>query len=76
MEDAEKYLAIWNVYFNPEDFPGVYVARKFLIKEEAVPTNVVVTATTLQGVRDQLPWGLILMPRAPSDPAACVESWF
>lgn len=74
--EAEKYLAIWHVYFNPEDFPGLYVARKFLVMEEPVPTLEVITAPTLQELRDQLPWGLMLWPRDPSDPSICVESWF
>lgn len=74
--EAEKYLAIWNVYFNPKDYPGLYVARKFLIKEVDVPTLEVLTAPTLQELRDQLPWGLVPWPRHPSDPSICVESWF
>lgn len=74
--DANEYLAIWHIYFNTADCPGLYVARKWLVKEQAEPTNEVVIGATLQDVRDQLPWGLIPMVRDPSDPSVVVESWF
>lgn len=74
--EADRYLAIWHIYFNTADYPGLYVARKWLVKDEPVPTTEGFVGTTLQEVRDQLPWGLMLMPRAPSDPPVVVESWF
>lgn len=74
--EADNYLAIWHIYVNTREYPGLYVARKWLIKEQAEPTAEVVTSTTLQGVRGQLPWGLHRMMRAPGDPHEIVESWF
>jgi hypothetical protein len=71
-------LAIWTIYDSPRDYPGLFVARLFLIcigELEPVGTGKVFLAETLEGVRNQLPPGLYRMPRDPSDEPAIVESW-
>jgi hypothetical protein len=71
-------LAIWTIYDSPRDYPGLFVARLFLICKgelEPVGTGKVFLAETLEGVRNQLPPGLYRMPRDPSDEPAIVESW-
>lgn len=68
-------LEIWTVYDSPTDFPGLFVARKWLIKQEPVATEEAFTGPTLQSVRDQIPAGLHRIPRAPEDDLNIVESW-
>lgn len=68
-------LAIWTIYQSPADHPGEFVARKWLVKTEPVPTAEVVKAATLEEVRAQLPPHLFRMDRDPSDDPAIVETW-
>ena len=71
-------LAIWTIYDSPTDYPGLFVARLFLICKgelEPVCTSKLFLSETLDGVRRQLPPGLYRMPRSPSDEPAIVEIW-
>jgi hypothetical protein len=71
-----RELAMWTIYDNPTDFPGLYVARKWLVrngKEEW--TSTVITDANLQRLRDSLPAGLFCMNRAPGDDPVIVETW-
>lgn len=75
--EANEYLAIWVVIENPQDYPGLFVARKWLVVDgKEVHTSVLVTGPTLQSVREQIPVGLQWMPRAPGDNPVIVETWF
>jgi hypothetical protein len=75
--EANQHLAIWTVIANPADYPGLFVARKWLMVEgREVPTNEVVVGLTLQAVREQIPIGLQWMPRSPDDDPVIVETWF
>lgn len=72
----DRALAIWTIYDNPADFPGLFVVRKWLVVDgEARATDVMFTGATLQEVRDQVPPGLHLMPRQPGDEPCIVECW-
>lgn len=71
-----EVLAIYTVFDHPDDYPDVFIARKWLVFHGvAVPTQEVVTGPTLQSVRDQIPAGLICFPRADEDEPTIVESW-
>jgi hypothetical protein len=73
----DNYLAVWTVYCSPKDFPGLFVARKSEARKGVVlHTHEVLTARTLQEVRDLIPAGLCCVPRAPSDEPHIVECWF
>lgn len=69
-------LSIWTITENPADFPGQFVARRFIIAKRAyaVTTDYHV-ADTLDAVRGMLPAHLVRLPRDPSDQALIVESW-
>ncbi|MNF89348.1 hypothetical protein D3C84_718700 [compost metagenome] len=70
-------LVVWTVFDNPDDYPGVFVARKWLVYAGVYgPTHDVLTGPTLQSVRDQIPAGLYCSPRSPEDDPVIVESWF
>lgn len=69
-------LVIWAVYEHPTDWPDWYVARKHVIEAgHTYPSDHVVMARTLEGVRKMLPPGLHRLPRAESDEPHIVESW-
>lgn len=74
--DANEYLVIWTVYQNLEGFPGLFVAKKWLVWIETIPTTELVVGKTLQEVRDLLPPHLMLFPRDPGDDPTVIESWF
>lgn len=70
----------WCVYWNPSDCPGVFVARKWLIRGGVpTPTNETIIATELHDVRaeiiDRDPWMLFMGPQDGDDPCI-VEVWF
>lgn len=70
-------LAIWTVYAGPLDYPDHFVARKFLVgcHNQAIATNDMFVADTIEEVRALLPPGLTRMARTPSDDVRIVESW-
>lgn len=65
-------LSIWTVYAEPEGCPHPYSARLFV---NGRPTDQVLVADTLDGVRAQLPAYLTRMVRDPEDVPEIVESW-
>jgi hypothetical protein len=73
--DLNENLCIWAVYAHPDDFPTQYVARMFVLD---VPTEQVIFASTLDGIRSKLlalhP-GLTCLARQPGDPPVVVETW-
>jgi len=69
-------LSIWTVYDHPLDRPDDFVARRFeILRMHVTATNDVLTAPTLEQLRDKLPPGLTLLPREALDDAKIVESW-
>lgn len=69
---SKNELEIWVVYYDPLDFPGLYVARKWLTD---VPTKERYIGDTLEQVRQCIPEGKILLMRDPSDDPKIVEIW-
>ena len=65
-------LAIWTIYDNPLDYPGLFVARKFNYDQ---PTDEILTDTTLDGLRRKLPDNLTCIKRYNSDDPKIVECW-
>lgn len=67
------------IYFNPSDFLGMYVLRRWAIKE-GVPFPVpdatpMLVARSLEEVRAQVPKGLVCIRRDPTDDPVIVEVW-
>jgi hypothetical protein len=72
----DRQLDIWTIYDRPRDFPDCFVARCFTIGEGAIErAKYVITAPTLEEIREMIPWGLALLPRSPNDDPNIVESW-
>lgn len=65
-------LELWTIYDKPDDFPGGFVARKWLLDQ---PTSELLQNQTLEGIRAMLPHGLMCLPRAPEDDPRIVETW-
>src|SRR5262249_47802004 len=72
-------LVMWRVYKHPKDYPGEYVARKFLITEDFYgPSNESISSRSLRDVRSvlrSLYRGLIQLKRLPDDEPHIVEVW-
>ena len=72
-------LVMWTVYEHPNDYPGEYVARKFVITEDFYgPSNELISSRSLRDVRNllrSLYSGLIQLKRPPDDEPHVVEVW-
>lgn len=76
MTTKNDTLAIWTVYLDPLDYPGMYVAREFLIRGgQPEMTNNMFVANTLAEIRALLPPWLHCLHRKPADDPKIVESW-
>lgn len=67
-----KTIPLWVIYDHPRDMPEYFVARKWLTDQ---PTEVVLTADSLDALRDLLPHGLNPIPRHANDDPNIVEVW-
>ena len=69
---------MWRVYKHPKDYPGEYVARKFLIAEDFYRSSDSIISRSLRDVRNLLRSlypGLIQLKRPPDDEPHIVEVW-
>ena len=77
MNDEPLYM--WTIYDRPPDYPGHFVARRFVITPgEVAATEQAYFASTLEGVRFTLTRnfpGLTRLPRNHGDEAHIVETW-
>lgn len=71
-------IACWVIYQNPSDYAGLFVARRW----EVGPSHITpatsppaCVASSLEGVRAQLPPGLVQFSRHPTDDPCIVEVW-
>lgn len=71
-------MELCTVYFNPSDFPGLYVVRKFRVEgldKVFVDAEPLGTAETLQEVRKLIPPTFFKIGRNPNDDPVIVEVW-
>lgn len=70
-------LDMWTVYENPSDYPGEYVARRFVVAMGRYgPTTDVVRGDTLEQLQDKLNGlGRTWMPRHHDDEAQVLGVW-
>jgi len=75
MSDSQT-LSIWTVYERPQDYPDRCVARRWLATTPVPsPTDDVLLADDLAGLRQQMPAGLVRMPRHQDDDPVILETW-
>jgi hypothetical protein len=69
-------LSMWTVYDRPPDYPDAFVARRFEIGTEPVPTDDVILASELEQLRRAFRRaGLTLISRSDGDEQQIVETW-
>lgn len=70
-------MFIYVIYFNPFDFPGDYVLKRMIIKNERMnfDMNFIKLTKTLEEARSFLPPGLVNVDRQEADDPVIVECW-
>lgn len=71
----QEPLSMWMVYRHPLDFPNQYVARRWLVTVEPIPTDDLLIADDLESLRGKLPVGLLPLAPSPGDDPNIVETW-
>lgn len=74
---TKQKLHMYVIYKNPTDFPGQFVSRRHSIGKTGSQPDLLprCIANNLKDVRDDLPQGLVKMPRDKNDDACIVETW-
>lgn len=67
--------SMWTVYDRPSNFPTLWVARRWEVRKQPMPTSEVLLADSLEALRIKLPAGLTRLERQPADEPAVVEVW-
>lgn len=69
-------MKVYTIYFNPSDFPGLYVLRVYDTSSGApVAEKHQETANTLEEIRGFLPAELVNIGRFENDDPVIVECW-
>jgi hypothetical protein len=73
-----RTFSIYTVYNSPDDCPGLFVVRRFIVGLGPAPVNngEARKAKTLEEARALIPPGLMCFPRDESDVPSVVETWF
>ena len=75
----DALLAMYTIYYDALDYPGMYVVRKWIVDSGPLPQpDVLIGAPvkSLDAARAQVPAGLICLPHTPGDERQIVETWF
>jgi hypothetical protein len=69
-------IPVWAVcHTATSDYPGKFVARMHISLPKPTPSRLVITHSTLEGIRRCLPPGLTRFGRHPEEDPVIVESW-
>jgi len=70
-------VEIFAVYYNPTDYPGLFVVRRQVAGRGTVMAdpNPLAVAPTLEGARLCIPPGVERFDRHPDDDQVIVETW-
>lgn len=74
----ERGLEMFTVYENPRDFPGQYVARRFVIEASGPKPDPepLIVSNLLGAIRAEMyRRGLVCLTRADNDDPCIVEVW-
>jgi hypothetical protein len=68
---------IWTLYDSPTDAPGLFVLRRFELRDgDAHPTDEAYASRSIETLRAHMRWeGRYCIPRHPNDEPAIVECW-
>lgn len=69
-------ISMWTIYLDAKDYPGQYVARRFVVGPGTVSPTTDVMVRPLPDLRDALARrGLVHMARNDGDEPQIVETW-
>lgn len=69
-------MKVYTIYFNPTDFPGLYVLRAWgVYSGRPVPDEHCETANSLDEIRKFLPEEVVWIGRYADDDPKIVECW-
>lgn len=70
-------LLQWVIYWNPRDFPGCWVTRRWTTSDSGLTPDLVAAyvGNSLDGARSVVPDDSILVPAFLDDDPAIVEVW-
>ena len=76
---ASELLSLWTIYDHPTDYPGHFVARRFVVGHELdkpFATDEIMAAERIEDLREVfLEMGLVKIEREMVDEAQIVETW-
>lgn len=77
MGRKSEAVYLYTIYFNPFDFPGDYVVKKWEIGANDMYQDLgfIKITKTLAEARQKLPKGLVNLGREVGDDPVIVESW-
>jgi hypothetical protein len=68
---------IYTVYWNPSDFPGKFVVRRWTVTTfEPEPKEIIAISPSLDEVREKIPPNLHCEKRWRGDDPAILEVWY
>lgn len=69
-------LSMWTVYERPTDYACGFVARRFEVAGDVVPTAMTIKCLELEPIREKLARaGLVRLARNEDDEPQIVETW-
>ncbi len=70
-------MRLYVIYYNPSDFPGLYVVRRQFITAtgDIFPDGMAFSGPTLESVREKIPEGLYNLGRNKNDDQTIIEIW-
>jgi len=70
-------LAMWTVYDNPNDYPGLFVARRFEVSGAGPVATESIIMDNLEKLREVLEFEMRLtcLTRSPEDDPKIIETW-
>jgi hypothetical protein len=72
----KPFMNMWTVYYDPRDYPGKYVVRRFdIFPGRAEPSAEHYVADTLDEIRQHVPPGMDCLMRSEQDEEQIVETW-
>ena len=73
----DRCLMFYVIYFDPKDFPGMYVVRRHRVARASVLPEIQAfwIGESLDEARARVPEGSICIPRDKEDEPQIVESW-
>lgn len=69
-------LSMWVIYYNPTDYPGKTLARRWDVTTVDTPTNEILVSDNLLDLRVRFEsMGLVCLGRSPEDDPVILEVW-